>query len=126
MTQRDSRLSPRPRFPSQLAQHFCYVRWHWVPFAGKELPNLVVSSMGPLAREFGFIVFVWAMSGAVGYIRFAAVHGLGAHATVFAAIPSGSNLLKSRTGGVKLALDLRLMVVIPSRLRFFVLGVSFR
>ena len=108
MTQRDSRLSPRPRFPSQPAQPFCYVRWHWVPFAGKELPNLVVSSMGPMAREFGFIVFVWAMSGAVGYIRFAAVHGLGAlgaHATVlkaeFAAIP-GSNLLKSRTGGVSL------------------------
>ena len=88
--------------------------------------------MGPSAREFGFIVFVRAVSVAVGYIRFAAVHGLalGAHASVlkaeFAAIPSGSNLLKSRTGGVKLALDLRLMVVIPSRLRFFVIGVSFR
>ena len=73
------------------------------------MPNLVVSSMGPLAREFGFIVFVWAVSVAVGYIRFAAVHGLGAlgaHASVlkaeFAAIPSGSNLLKSRTGGVSL------------------------
>ena len=61
----------------------------------------------PCYREFGFIVFVRAVSVAVGNIRFAAVHGLalGAHATVlkaeFAAIP-GSNLLKSRTGGVSL------------------------
>ena len=31
--------------------------------------------MGPSAREFGFIVFVRAVSVAVGYIRFAAFTG---------------------------------------------------